>query len=124
MSADITVYRLKANPLAQFAGNPEAPVVAPTYAATITLDPNAGYAQLINGVATTSATCTINAASAGVQGQTLVLFIRDTGGITVTFGTYFKSQGTCNPTTGKTIAVHFVSDGTNWYEPAARATAE
>lgn len=119
-----TVYTLNADSLAQISGSPAARVLAPTYAAIITsISPNAGIVHWINGVAATSATCTINMGGGGQSDQLLILVIRDTGGVTVTFGTNMKSGGTCNPGTGKQIAVTFMSDGTNWVEINRTATA-
>lgn len=124
VQAQATVYNLNATSLAQITGSPGARVLAPTYAATITsVNPNAGIVHWINGVAATSATSTINMAGGGQSDQLMILIIRDTGGVTVTFGTNMKSAGTVNPTTGKQIAVWFVSDGTNWVENFRTATA-
>lgn len=122
MAAEVTVYRLRANHLAQISGTNGAPNVAPTYAATMSIDPNAGLVQTIAGLNSTSATCTLNAASAGQAQQLLIFLLQDTGGVTYTFGTNFKSTGTANPTTTKTIQIMFVSDGTNWRE-ICRSTA-
>ena len=122
-SGSTTVYQLKPDGLAQLTSSPGYRTLGPTYAATMTLDPNAGIVHQILGVATTSATCTLNAPSGGTFGQILIILVQDTGGITLTFGTNFKSTGTVNPTTGKTIPVLFVSDGTNFRE-VARAAAE
>ena len=124
MSAAVTVFRLKADPLAQISGTDGAPAVQPTYAAAVVIDTKAGLVQKLNGVSTVSATCAVTAGSAGQFGQMLLLIFGDTGGITYTLSGYFKPQATVNPTNGKVIAVLFISDGNYWYEIGARATAE
>lgn len=124
MSAAVTVYRLKANPLAQISGTDGAPVVQPTYAAAIVLDPNAGIAQQLLGVAAVSAACAVTTPNVGGFGQMLILMCSDVGGVTYTFGAGFKPTGTVNPTTGKTITVAFMSDGTVWREFSRSASAQ
>ena len=63
---------------------------------------------------------TINAATAGLPGQHMwIIIVNDLGrGKTITFGTNFKSSGTLAGTAGKTATIHFISDGTAWYEVA------
>lgn len=124
MGAFGTPYNLITDGLAQITGSPGSRRLAPTYAATISsINPMSGIVHFIDGVAATSATSTINMGSGGTVSQLLILIIRDTGGVTVTFGTNMKSAGTANPTTGKQIAVAFISDGTNWVEVFRTATA-
>lgn len=123
MSAEVTVFRLRTNGLAQISGTDGAPVVQPAYAAVMTLNTREAIVQQILGVAATSAICTINAASGGSFGQSLLLILADTGGVTYTLGTNFKTAGgTINPTTGKKVVVEFLSDGVNFYD-IGRSTA-
>lgn len=124
MPANTTPYNLLTDGLAQLSGSPGAPTVAPTYAAVIALDPNAGIVQLIAGVAAVSATCTVNTTNDGNFGQLLIVIVTDNGGVTVTFGTNFKPTATVNPTTGKAITVAFVSDGGAWREFSRSASAQ
>jgi hypothetical protein len=118
-----TVYASNPDITAQETGQPGAPIYAPTYAATVVVDTLNNAGAIINGVNATSATCTINAAYGGQAMQNFWLLIKDTGGVTVTLGTKFKSAGTVNPTTGKAITVYFVSDGTNFIETGRNAAA-
>lgn len=120
----LTIFNLRARPLSQISGSPGAPAVALTYGAAVVVDHQAGLVQKINGVAATSATCAVTIGSAGQFGQLLLIIFGDTGGVTYTLSGYFKPQATVNPTTGKAIAILFVSDGNYWYEVGARATAE
>jgi hypothetical protein len=121
-SATTTIFNQNANAIAQFHGGPGRVDYAPTYAATMALDlANNAYA-FINGLNSTSPTSTITATTGGVLGQEAAVMIKDTGGITVTLSTNFKVSATVNPTTGKTITVFFMSNGTNWIE-TGRSTA-
>ena len=121
-----TLFNLPANAIAIQFGGPGVDLslgAVPTYAATVTADlANNGFI-LINGVAATSATCTINTNKGFNIGQEGSILIKDTGGVTITFGTNFKSSGTANPTTGKAITVYFIYDGTNWIETGRNAAA-
>src|SRR2546423_6667320 len=64
------------------------PVSTPTFAATVAVDPTAADVVVINGVNTTSATCTLNLASAPAAGQrlTFILNADASGTVTYTFG--------------------------------------
>lgn len=117
-----TIYNQPAQPIAQFFGGQGTQTYAPTYAATMALDLINNAGAIINGVNATSATVTLTAAVGPALMETVVL-IKDTGGVTATFSTGFKSAGTVNPTTGKAIAVFFISDGTNWIETGRNAAA-
>jgi hypothetical protein len=122
--AQATIYNQPANPIAQLVGGPGATPNLPTYAATMTISPVNNAVTQIAGNATTSSTSTVTAGSVGNFGQLWIIIVSDTGGITVTFSTGFKPTATVNPTTGKSITVAFVSDGTVWREFARSASAQ
>jgi hypothetical protein len=90
-----------------------------TYSAAISLEVTAGD---VHKTTTSNAVgdATINAATAGLPGQHMwIIIVNDLGrGKTITFGTNFKSSGTLAGTAGKTATIHFISDGTAWYEVA------
>ena len=125
MSAYLTPFRLHCDALGQISGSNGAPVISPTYGSSVTIDWMAGIVHFVAGKATTSATRTITLGGVPTrQSQFLVLMLQDTGGVTYTLdSTYFKSTGTVNPTTGKTIPIMFVSDGT-YFRELCRGTAE
>lgn len=102
----------------------QAAIVAPTFAAAVALDLNAGLVQQLNGVNATSATCTVTAAMPEAKPRLLVVICKAAGGtVTYTFGTGFKATGDAAPTVGTTIAVAFIGDGTNFVEFARSASA-
>lgn len=74
------------------------------------INPDLGAVQQILGTASVSATATLTIQTVLNGQHMLILEIIDTGGVTVTFGTGFKSTGTVNPTTGKAITVAFIAD--------------
>jgi multisubunit Na+/H+ antiporter MnhF subunit len=88
-----------------------------TYASTISLDPSLGNFHRTTTVNATGA-ATINALNAGKDGQHMwVQVVNDaTSGKVITFGTNFKTTGTVTGTASKAAVLHFISDGTNWYE--------
>ena len=103
-----------------FTGDPSIGAgVAPTYAATISLEPflqNSRFV-LINGVSATSATTTLNTTFVAPAGATLLIQVNASGGtITATFGTGFRKTGTLAPTVGTSMLIEFVSDGITWNE--------
>lgn len=118
-----TMYQHNSDALAQDLGTPGAPVYAPTYAAAMAVDTLNNSGVIINGVNATSATCALTTLFGGQAMQEFWVMVKDTGGVTLTFGTKFKSAGTVNPTTGKAIIVYFLSDGTNWIESGRNAAA-
>lgn len=120
---NLTTFSHNPDIVGQFIGTPNAPVYAPTYAATILLDVQNNSGAIINGVNATSATTTLNASTGGYALQRFSVMVKDTGGVTATFGTNFKPSATANPTTGKAITVHFMSDGTNFVETGRNAAA-
>ncbi len=119
MGANASIYNQPADVLAALLGGPGGSLNKPTYAATIALEAFNSVIQ-VDGVAATSATCTL---TAGSRVGLLILILKDTGGVTYTLGTGFKSTGTVNPSTGKTIVVAFIGDGTNFIEFARSASA-
>lgn len=125
MGSQTTVYGLSSisDGLAQLGGAPGAPTLGPTWASTVTLNPANGIVHKVAGVASVSATSTLNLSGPGQFGQNLILIVTDTGGITLTFGTNMASTGTVNPTNGKAIIVQFVSDGTIWIEQSRTSSA-
>lgn len=125
MSADITVFRLPVNHLAQLGGArlnsglAMVPPPKPTYAAAVVINPESGCVIELDGVASVSATCAVTVPTPQAFGQLLAIIFGDTGGVTFTLGAGFKTAaGTINPTTGKKISILFFSDGTNFYEIA------
>ena len=61
---------------------------------------------------------TFNASGTGTAGQHMYLVITNdaTIGKVITFGANFKSSGTLTGTQSKSSTIHFLSDGSNWYE--------
>jgi hypothetical protein len=120
-SSGLTPSRLNANKVGSLIGQFSIGPSVPTFAATVALVPDVPVQQL-NGVNTTSATCTVTAGIA--YGLLVVICKADASGtVTYTFGTGFKSTGTAAPTAGKTIVVAFIGDGTNYFEFARSASA-
>jgi len=134
-----TVYNLLSNPLAQMSGSPGAQYNIPTYAATMTTAPFSTTASggngamicytQINANSTTSSTCTLSTPTpSGNPGQQWVTIITASGPgtATITFATpQFLATGTAAPTTGKSISVFWVSDGTTaWHEVGRSASAQ
>ncbi len=90
-----------------------------SYAAAITLQVTAGdlhKTTTMNSVGN----ATINAATAGLPGQHMWIIVENdrVSAKTVTFGANFRSAGAIQGTPGKATTIHFVSDGTAWYEVA------
>src|SRR2546430_784343 len=99
-------------------------VVTPTYAATISLNPDNGNTFIISTVHATSSTCTLNLSASPSAGEMLwVICTANNNADVITFGTHFLSTGTVTPTNGKFIVVEFVSDGTNAIEVSRSASA-
>ncbi len=124
MQGSANAFTPDANKLAALTNKGSPNLVAPTYAATITIDPDAGMFQLIT---TTSAigNATLNALSVGKPGAMLELEIANdaSSARTITFGTNFRSTGTVVGTASKSILVSFRSNGTKWMEVARSASA-
>lgn len=120
-----TIYQQPAASVAQLVGGPGAPVNQPTYAATMTIPISLPVLE-INANSATSATSTVNAGAVGTFGQLLITIITASGSgtATITFGTNFLPTATAAPTTGKSITVAWVSDGTVWHEFSRSASAQ
>ena len=120
MLGSANIFQSDPNVLAAFTGKGSPNLIAPTYAATMTIDPAAGeYQQL-----TLTGDATLNALTPGLPGQSLILEIAASGGTrTATFGTSFRKTGTAAPTTGTIILVWFRSNGTTWNEVSRSASA-
>lgn len=120
MQGSANIFTSDPNKLAALTGKGSPNLVAPTYAATLSVDPAAALFQQF----TLTGDVTLNALSAGVPGQELILEIAASGGTrTATFGTNFRESGTAAPTTGTSIVVAFISNGTYWMEFARSASA-
>jgi len=93
-----------------------------TYASAITLDVTAGDMHKTTTVAGIG-NAMINATTAGLAGQHMWIIIANdpAGGRTITFGTNLKSAGVLTGAAGKSATIHFISDGTAWYEVARTA---
>ncbi len=90
---------------------------AMTYASTISLDVTAG--DLHKTTTTNGAgNAIVNATTAGLSGQHMWIIIANDqiSGKTITFGANFRSAGILAGAVGKAATIHFVSDGTAWYE--------
>lgn len=102
-------------------GSGKASSTALTSSATIALDPSLNE----NFTLTAGHTATINAASTGVMGQDLYLYVLTSGtsSFTLTFGTNFLSSGTLATGTvdAKKFLVKFKSDGVKWLEQSRTA---
>jgi hypothetical protein len=89
------------------------------YAPIITLDVTAGD---MHKIATTNGlgNATVNATTSGLAGQHMWIIIANdpTSAKTVTFGANLKSAGALTGMAGKSATIHFISDGTAWYEVA------
>lgn len=90
---------------------------AMTYASTISLDVTKGALHTTTTVNATG-NATINASAGGNAGQVLYVLVTNdaTSAKTITFGTNFKPSATVVGTQSKSAMLHFMSDGTNWYE--------
>jgi hypothetical protein len=114
------IFTSDPNVLAALTGRGSPNLVAPTYAASMTIDPSAGLFQQL--VLTGNATLT--PLNGGKPGQLLVLEIQASGGTrTATFASVFKSTATAAPTIGASILVAFMSDGTSFKEVCRTASA-
>ena len=89
------------------------------YRATMTLDVTAGDVHKIRTVPS-GGNATLSAATAGLAGQHMWIIITNdnTSAKTITFSTNLLSSGPLAGMIGKSATIHFVSDGTAWYEVA------
>lgn len=89
------------------------------YASSITLDVTAGdlhKTTTSNNIGNAS----LDAATAGLAGQHMWIIIANDqiSAKTITFGPHLRSAGPLTGTAGKAATLHFISDGTGWYEVA------
>jgi len=92
------------------------------YAAVITLDVTLGDMHKLtteSGIGN----ATINATTGGLAGQHMWIIIANdpASGKTISFGANLKSSGALMGAAGKSATIHFISDGTAWYEVARTA---
>jgi hypothetical protein len=87
------------------------------YQAAMTLDVTAGDVHKIR-TAPNGGNATLSAATAGLAGQHMWIIISNdnTSAKTITFGANLLSAGPLAGTMGRSSTIHFVSDGTAWYE--------
>lgn len=87
------------------------------YQAAMTLDVTSGDVHKIR-TAPTGGNSTLSAATGGLPGQHMWIIISNdnTSAKTVTFGANLLSAGPLAGAAGKSATIHFVSDGTAWYE--------
>ena len=122
-----SVFQLSpiADVVAQNFGIPRGCYYAPTYAATIAIDPTVLSPSVLITTTAAVGNATLTAASIGPFGQLLLLQINnDAGGArTITFSTGFRSTGTVVGTQSKAICLIFMSDGTTFNEVCRSASA-
>jgi hypothetical protein len=89
------------------------------YSTTITLDVTLGDMHKTTTVPALG-NGTINATTPGLAGQHMWIIIANdpVGGKTITFGANLRSSGAFMGAPGKSATMHFISDGTAWYEVA------
>jgi hypothetical protein len=90
---------------------------AMAYASTINLDVTAGDLHKTTTI-NSAGNAIVNATTGGLPGQHMWIIIANDqiSGKTITFGTNFRSGGVLAGAVGKAATIHFVSDGTAWYE--------
>jgi hypothetical protein len=89
------------------------------YQAAMTLDVTAGDVHKIR-TAPNAGNATLAASTSGLAGQHMWIIIANdnTSAKTITFGANLLSAGPLAGAAGKSATIHFVSDGTAWYEVA------
>lgn len=89
------------------------------YQAAMTLDVTAGDVHKIR-TSPNAGNATLSAATGGLPGQHMWIIIANdnTSAKTITFGANLLSAGPLTGVVGKSATIHFVSDGTAWYEVA------
>lgn len=85
-------------------------------AITITVDGTKGNTHKIAATSNTASTLTPSAAGVAGQHMWIIITADGTGGNVITFASTFKPSGTLTTTASKGHTVHFISDGTNWWE--------
>jgi hypothetical protein len=120
MQGSANAFTQDFNMLAALTGRGSPNLVAPAYAATMTLDQTVGLFQQI----TMTGALALNTVGVGLPGQLLVIEFAASGGTrTATLGANFRSTGTVAPTTGTSIVVAFISNGTKWLEVCRTSAA-
>jgi hypothetical protein len=87
------------------------------YQPAMTLDVTAGDVHKIRTIPS-AGNATLGAATGGLPGQRMWIIIANdnTSAKTITFGANLLSAGPLTGVTGRSATIHFVSDGTAWYE--------
>ena len=113
----MTVFNLPANHLGQLGGAYQAAKANYAGATALEIIYGNGCIQGVNGDSAVAAAVAVTCGNVPAVGLLIVNF-RATGAGTVTYtlGAGFLVNGTVAPTTGKQIAVAFVSNGTNFVE--------
>jgi hypothetical protein len=90
-----------------------------TYASSISLEVTTGDVHK-TVTANSVGDATINAVTAGLPGQHMWIIVANdmVRGKTIAFGANFRSAGALAGSAGRSATVHFISDGTAWYEVA------
>jgi len=90
-----------------------------TYQAAMTLDVTAGDVHKIRTIPN-AGNATLSAATGGLPGQHMWIIIANDNASakTITFGANLLNGGPLAGVAGKSATIHFVSDGTAWYEVA------
>jgi hypothetical protein len=95
--------------------------VSPTWGAAVAIDTTSGTGSLWQRItATSNVAFTIGAPTTGVQGQQLLITLRNASGGALgaaTFNAIFKlGAAWTNPANATSRSITFVFDGTNWVE--------
>jgi hypothetical protein len=90
-----------------------------TYQAAMTLDVTAGDVHKVRTIPNLG-DATLKAATGGLPGQHMWIIIANdnVSAKTITFGDHLLNTGPLTGVAGKSATIHFVSDGTAWYEVA------
>lgn len=114
-----------AGAIAQSFGVPQGLSYAPTYAATVAIDPTVQSPVVTINTTSAVGNATLTTASAGPLGQFLIIQINnDAGGArTITFSTGFRATGTVVGTASKAFCLIFISDGITFNEYCRSASA-
>jgi hypothetical protein len=89
------------------------------YQPAMLLDVTAGDVHKIR-TAPNVGSATLNAGTAGLAGQHMWIIVSNdnTAPKTITFGANFLTTGALTGAVGRSATIHFISDGTAWYEVA------
>jgi hypothetical protein len=90
-----------------------------TYQAAMMLDVTAGDVHKVRTIPN-AGNATLNAATGGLPGQHMWIIIANdnVSAKTISFGANLLNAGPLTGAVGKSATIHFVSDGTAWYEVA------